>query len=53
MKKLSAYQNPKSTVEKFSCVHDTETDALVPYIEHRWELLGNYPVFNMVMVIYH
>ena len=20
---------------------------------HRWELLGNYPVFNVVMVIYH
>ena len=25
---------------------------LIPY-NHRWELPGKYPVFNMVMVIYH
>ena len=25
----------------------------VATIDHRWEVLGNYPVFTVVMVIYH
>ena len=24
-----------------------------PTVDHRWELPGNYPVFNVVMVIHH
>ena len=30
-----------------------ETWAEATYIGHRWELPGNYPVFTVVMVIYH
>ena len=26
---------------------------IICYQNHRWELLGNYPVFTTVMVIYH
>ena len=30
-----------------------ETTAFTPSSPHRWELPGNYPVFTMVMLIYH
>ena len=29
------------------------TVLLCFYLHHRWELPGNYPVFTVVMVIYH
>ena len=32
---------------------DENGGAMFMCRRHRWELLGNYPVFTMVMVIYH
>ena len=34
----------------FFCIPDPEPNANPG---HRWELLGNYPVFTVVMVVYH
>ena len=34
-------------------LRDKERPAELPGRGHRWELPGNYPVFTVVMVIYH
>ena len=32
---------------------NVQYDYWLPHSNHRWDLPGNYPVFTVVMVIYH